>query len=273
MGPRRGAAPVPGIPAGTAFVPKKRWGQNFLASEHVAEEMVSAMGIVPSETVLEIGPGTGVLTRHLLRTGAAVVCVEIDPALCGMLREGMGDAHPSLRVINGDILGCRLAGLCDGRLRVVTNAPYYISSGLLAMFCEQGESIADIHIMLQLEVGATLLASPGAKSYSRATVAMSLAHEIRRIMDVPRHLFSPEPRVDSVVLGMRPTRRLDQETRRRLDRLLGAAFRHRRKKLRNALGGTPFGETMARLGISLDLRADQVPPEDYLRVVRETPAG
>lgn len=272
MGPRRGPVPVPGIPDGLGFVPKKRWGQNFLTSEHVAEEMVSAMGIVPSETVLEIGPGTGALTRQLLRTGASVVCVEIDPALCAMLREGVGDAHPNLRVVNGDILGCRLAGLCDGRLRVVTNAPYYISSGLLALFCEQGDSIEDIHIMLQLEVGETLLASPGAKAYSRATVMMSLTHGIRRIMDVPRHLFNPEPRVDSVVLGMRPTRRLDQGTRRRLDRLLVAAFRHRRKKLRNALGGTPFGEAMARLGIPLDLRADQVPAEDYLRVVRETPA-
>lgn len=246
--------------------PKAVWGQNFLVDGRVAAGIVSCAGIARSDTVLEIGPGKGALTGHLLRSGARVVGVEIDPALCENLRCSLGKEHPNLEVHNADVLRCRLADLCDKRMRVVTNAPYYISSDLLGLFREQGESIADIHVMFQREVGESLLAQPGSKDYSRISVLMSLTHEIEQVMEVPRACFSPEPQVDSVVLRMRPTRRVDAAGQRGLDRLLRAAFRHRRKKLRNVLAGTPAGTAAQEAGIDLDLRADQVAPEDYMRL-------
>ncbi len=249
--------------------PKKHWGQNFLVNDRIAEEIVAHMDCRPDDFFLEIGSGTGALTRHLLASGGRVVCVEIDPGLCTDLEGSLQKEKPGLVIVNRDILGCRLSEFGADRVRIATNAPYYISSSLLNLFLAQIESIDDIHIMLQLEVCDTLLAEPGCKEYGRMTVMMSLAYDIERLMDVPRAFFRPEPKVDSGVLRMVPSDRLDGRLHPMLNRILSAAFGGRRKKLRNSLAVLRGGEVMERTGFDLDRRAEEVPPGEYLGLAKE----
>ena len=246
--------------------PKKHWGQNFLRSDTVASRVVGLMEIEPEDCVVEIGPGTGVLTAHLARTRANVMCVEIDPELCRMLEARFAGEEGRIGIRNADILRCALADFVEGSCRIVTNAPYYISSKLMDYFRREYFGITDIHVMLQSEVCDVLLAKPETKDYKAATVIMRLFFQIDRLLDVPRTMFDPEPKVDSAVLRMVPRKGFDPSCAASLGTILAAAFGNRRRKLSNTLARIVERSGASGIQFGFDRRAEEVVPEEYYRL-------
>lgn len=237
--------------------PSKGLGQNFLVDGNVLRAIAEAGGAAPGESVLEIGPGLGVLTRELAARGAQVTALEKDERLRPVLAETL--AGLDVRVVWGDALKFDLDQLPEGS-RVIANLPYYISTALLTRFMESGR-FKSATVLLQREVAQRLSARPGENGYGFLSALVSLYGSARVLRDVPRGAFFPAPDVTSSVA------RLDfsgQKPEAGLVRLLAAALHHRRKTLRNnlRLGGfepDQIGRALQEAGVAPDARAEDVP--------------
>ena len=227
--------------------PSKALGQHYLADPNTARKVARLGGIEPGETVLEVGPGLGSLTLALRQAGAAVVAVEADARLLPALAEVLGD-DPLVRVEVADALRVDLAALAPEARRLVANLPYNIAATLVLKVLAEAPAIAHQVVMVQREVGERLAAAPGSPAYGAPSAKLAAQATARVLAPVSRRVFVPEPRVDSVLLGV--TRRqhpavagLDPAE---LGRVIDAAFGQRRKTLRNALRGLGPGRGRGR---------------------------
>lgn len=213
----------------------RRLGQHFLRPASV-EKLVRLIDPQPDDAFLEIGPGTGALTLPLAERARQVVAVELDHALV----RGLAPRLPAnARVLAADALTADLDGLLPtaGRLRLVGNLPYYVSSPLLRRLLELRGRAFDLHTMLQEEVADRVASPPGSKAYGVLSVLFGLWAELDVPLRFPPASFSPPPRVDSAVLRARfrnaPLAPVDDP--REFERLIHRAFAHRRKTLENNL--------------------------------------
>ena len=244
--------------------PRKALGQHYLADPNTARKVARLGGIEPGETVLEVGPGLGSLTLALRQAGAAVVAVEADARLLPALAEVLGD-DPLVRVELADALRVDLAALAPEARRLVANLPYNIAATLVLKVLAEAPAIAHQVVMVQREVGERLAAAPGSPAYGAPSAKLAAQATARVLAPVSRHVFVPEPHVDSVLLGV--TRRqhpaaagLDPAE---LGRVIDAAFGQRRKTLRNALRGLGLDaagvEALgAAAGVDLGQRAERL---------------
>jgi 16S rRNA (adenine1518-N6/adenine1519-N6)-dimethyltransferase len=254
--------------------PSKALGQHYLADPNTARKVARLGGIEPGETVLEVGPGLGSLTLALREAGAAVVAVEADPRLLPALAEVLGD-DPLVRVEVADALRVDLAALAPAAGRLVANLPYNIAATLVLKVLAEAPAIGHLVVMVQREVGERLAAAPGSAAYGAPSAKLAAQATARVLSPVSRHVFVPEPRVDSVLLGV--TRRqhpaaagVDQAE---LGRVVDAAFGQRRKTLRNALRGLGLDaagvEALGRAaGVDLGLRAERLDVERFAALAR-----
>lgn len=243
--------------------PRKRFGQNFLTDPNVIRNIVNAIAPRPDQHILEIGPGQAALTSALLPLCRQLTAVEIDRDLAVTLRQRFAD-RANFDLIEADALKVDFAALPDQPLRLVGNLPYNISTPLLFHLLQSGAQIADIHVMLQKEVAERMTANPGGKTYGRLSVAVALAAETTLLFQVPPGAFYPPPKVQSAVIRLRP--RGNALPWAELDRVLKAAFSARRKTLRNALGALFDADALAALEIDPGLRAENLTPEEFLRL-------
>jgi 16S rRNA (adenine1518-N6/adenine1519-N6)-dimethyltransferase len=268
--------------------PLKRFGQHFLIDQNISRKIVDLAAIQPHETVLEIGPGRGILTRSLCRKAQTVIAIEIDQALVDLLSgrapEGSGPAVPvddtaplpltvacgNLDLRIGDALEFDYGSLPIGTV-VVSNLPYYVSTPLLFKFFESTAKIDRLILMMQTEVAQRLTAAPGSKEYGVLSVLTQYRAAVRLAFRVSPHCFRPRPAVDSAVvhLQVKDARPLDIEQERRFVRLARAAFAHRRKTLLNSLRDEGYAvdavaARLTRLGIAANRRAETLSLEDYL---------
>jgi 16S rRNA (adenine1518-N6/adenine1519-N6)-dimethyltransferase len=233
---------------------QKRFGQNFLADVDVLEAILEAAAVTPGRSVLEIGPGLGILTGGLLAAGGAVTAVELDRGMVGHLSnefadaieaEAAGPAAPapnlpgSLRLVSGSVLDVDLHGLIEPPFDVVANIPYHVTSPILHVLLG-GEAPRPEHavLMVQREVAERIAAPAGAMSYLSVFVQYHAA--VRIVRRVPREAFEPAPDVESAVIALdvRPGDgewRLPAELEDDFWRLVQAGFRERRKMLHNVL--------------------------------------
>lgn len=255
-----------------AFRPRKRFGQHFLRDRNVVERMLVVFAPRPDDTVVEIGPGQGALTLPLLDRLGRLDVIELDrdlaaelPRLCAGRGEVVVHAVDALRFDFAELAG-------GGRLRVIGNLPYNISTPLLFHLLEQADAIEDILFMVQKEVAERLAAPPGGKDYGRLSVMIQWRFEVERLFDVGPGAFSPPPRVDSSIVRLRP-RRAGYTVRdpQRLSRLVQAAFAQRRKTLRNSLRGLVTAEQLAQAGIDPDRRAETLSPGEFMRLSEVIP--
>lgn len=228
--------------------PKRRLGQNFLTGNHYPQRIVDSVRPAPGESILEIGPGEGALTRLLLATGARVTAIEIDPDLVPQLRQKFGDTN-RFELLEADALRvdfCRLFA-AGSRIRVVANLPYYISTPLIQRLIEHRHCIAEMTLMLQREVVERIIAPPGGKEYGYLSVLVQLHAEVASLFDVPPGAFRPAPKVTSSVvrLRLRQTPVVPLISERRFLILAQVLFAQRRKTILNNLRAG-FG----RLGIA-----------------------
>jgi 16S rRNA (adenine1518-N6/adenine1519-N6)-dimethyltransferase len=243
---------------------RKRFGQHFLHDPQVIARIVAAIEPRRGERVIEIGPGRGALTAPLLERLDQLTAIEIDRDLARALAERFG---PALEIVNRDVLEVDIAALrgTGPALRIVGNLPYNISTPLLFRLLEQRAAIRDMHFMLQKEVVDRMVASPGSKTYGRLTIMLAPWVRIERLLDVGPGAFTPAPKVSSAVVRLTPldTPPFDIGTAARFERVVRAAFSHRRKTLRNALKGTVDVTVLERLGIDPGARPEQLAPAQY----------
>jgi len=238
--------------------PKKRFGQHFLHDHHVVSQIVSAFSPTSDDPVVEIGPGTGVLTRALLEKLGHLYAVELDRDLAVRLSAEFSPEHFTLH--SADALKfdfCRLAP-SDRKLRLIGNLPYNISTPLLFHLLDQAGCIQDMLFMLQKEVVDRMCAEPDGKDYGRLSVMIQYRCAVEKLFDVAPGSFTPPPRVDSSVVRLVPHAKPPVEINdpEMFARLVQAAFTNRRKVLRNTLKGLVTAETMSALGIDPVCRAE-----------------
>lgn len=236
------------------------------------EEIVALAEPLAHQTVLEIGPGLGILTAALLERGARIVAVEVDQRLVAHLRTRFADAlaDGTLRLVEGDVLDIALSDLIEPPYDLVANVPYHITSPLMH-HALGGEVRPDRFVlMLQREVAERIAAPPGQMSYLSVFVQYNAAVRVARI--VPAQAFEPAPEVQSALLvGRTIARRLDAEAEDQLWRLVQAGFRERRKMLHNvlprqlpAVGRDRFDAALAALDISPDRRPQTLSVDEWL---------
>ena len=254
-------------------------GQNFLVDPNLQRKIVEAVGVEPGETVLEIGPGQGALTQHLVEGVERLLLVELDRDLAADLTARYRD-RPSVEVIQDDILNLSLEKLVPdpGRLRVVGNIPYNLTTPILFHLLERPRPL-EILLMVQREVADRVLAPPGGKEYGALSVGVQTVAEAERVLHVPPGAFRPRPKVDSTVLRIRPLvpPPLEIGEEAALRRLTRAAFQWRRKQMGKilrdhpelAMGRTGAEAFLGSLGVDFRARPETLAPETFIRLSRE----
>ena len=251
---------------------RPRLSQHFLHDRRTARRIAECLRAPAGARVLEIGPGEGALTEHLLDRGWRVVAVELDPALAA----GLESRWPArdLTVVRGDALDYEPDG--EGPLYAIGNLPYAVTSPLLFHLLELSDriEIPEIVVMVQREVAERLAASPGTRAYGALTVGVGLSAEVELLFDVGRGQFRPPPKVRSTVVRLVPGGPPGLQTGRResVRRLVRSAFEQRRKQLRNSLkaeleplvAGRTEVDTIA--GIDLRRRPETLSVEEWMRL-------
>jgi 16S rRNA (adenine1518-N6/adenine1519-N6)-dimethyltransferase len=178
---------------------RKSLGQHFLIDEAILSTIIDAAELSSKDTVIEVGPGLGILTTELARYAGNVIAVELDAQLASLLQRRLASLS-NLRVINADILKVKPSQLLGGKskYKVVANLPYYITSPVLRYFVEASPKPSLMVMMVQKEVGQAIVAGPG--KMSLLAVSLHMYSQARIISYVPSRCFYPQPKVDSVVL-------------------------------------------------------------------------
>ncbi|MGI9204222.1 MAG: 16S rRNA (adenine(1518)-N(6)/adenine(1519)-N(6))-dimethyltransferase RsmA [Woeseiaceae bacterium] len=237
---------------------RKRFGQHFLTSSEIIEQIIAAISPTAGQTIVEIGPGQAALTDSLAASGADLHAIEFDRDLAATLKKRFSGLA-NVKIHEADALRFDFSTL-GPNLRVVGNLPYNISTPLLFHLLKFNKHIFDAHFMLQKEVVDRMSATPGNKTYGRLTVMLGYQMEVAPLFDVPATAFSPPPRVLSTVVRMRPIPdpgyRVDNSSL--LADLVRTAFSRRRKTLRNALQGLATESEIEAAGISPGDRPEQV---------------
>lgn len=262
-----------GLLARHGIHPSRRKGQSFLIQPDIAGRIARAAEIPPGATVLEIGPGLGILTAALAPLCRRLLAIEIDPRLVGVLEAEAG-LPPNVEIIQGDALETDLAALAR-RWRapavVVSNLPYAASTPLLFHLLEAGPVLGRWVLMLQREVAERILAAPGGKDYGALSVPLQLFTDVKRLFSVGRANFHPRPAVDSVVLRFDVHSPEDAGVAdpALLRALVREAFGQRRKTLANALSGLlgpSAAAVLERAGIDPRARGETLSPPDFARL-------
>ena len=248
---------------------RKRFGQHFLSDQDVLSRIVGVMAIKPDDRVLEIGPGRGALTSHLLSETDQLDAVEIDRDLVPILSA----QFPALKLINADILNVDLHELFHRPTRVVGNLPYNISSPLLLKLADFAKThpdrFVDGHFMLQKEMAERMSAQPGTKAWGRLSVIMQLTFSVDHLFDVAPESFDPPPKVWSSVIRVAPSdtvAKVSPVEMAAIDEVLRNAFAQRRKRLANALKTLNIDWSL--VDVSPDVRADDVTLSQYVALAR-----
>ena len=251
-------------------------GQHFLIDKNIVRKIVRLAQLQPGETVLEIGPGRGILTEALLEASGLVVAIELDAALCAHLRETIG-ARPNFQLIEGDALAFDYAQVSSPFL-VVANLPYYVSTPLLFRLLEQRRRIDRLVLMLQEEVAVRLAAAPGGKEYGALSIAAQLWCDVRVSFKVPASCFRPKPKVGSAVVALMPLAQPKVAVRdeKMFFKVVRGGFAHRRKALLNSLRdegfeAAPTAAALKKAGIDPRRRAETLSLAEFASLADALP--
>lgn len=250
-------------------IPRKRFGQNFLQDQGVIADILNAVSPENGDVFVEIGPGLAALTRPLLERIPHLDAVEIDRDIVAHLATQFPPER--LTIHNADALAFDFGALAlqiapTGKIRLIGNLPYNISTPLLFHLASFGHMINDMHFMLQKEVVDRMVAEPGTPDYGRLSIMLQYRFVMDRVLNVPPEAFNPPPKVDSAVIRMIPWPELPYKAQDELllEEIVQTAFAQRRKTLRNNLKGITSDAELERLGINPGCRAENVSVEQYV---------
>lgn len=251
-------------------IPRKRFGQHFLADDAIIDGIVRAIDPRPGQAMVEIGPGLAALTQPLVERLGRLMVIELDRDLAARLR-----AHAQLEVIESDVLRVDFTELAGRhgpqKLRVVGNLPYNISTPILFHLLTHVAVIEDQHFMLQKEVIDRMVAEPATADYGRLSVMLQWRYAMENVLFVPPASFDPPPRVDSAVVRMVPHAQPALLDPKRLEEIVQVAFSQRRKLLRHTLGRWLEDQGVTQ-HFDLQRRAEEVPVAEYVALAQTTAA-
>jgi 16S rRNA (adenine1518-N6/adenine1519-N6)-dimethyltransferase len=251
--------------------PKRSLGQHFLVDENILRVIGRLAELAPADVVLEIGPGLGVLTRHLAARVARVHAVELDASLEPHLR----DAGANVALHLGDALQLDLAALAPDATKLVANLPYNVATPLLVESLDGLPGIERWCVMVQREVADRLFAEPGTKAYGAVSVLVQLVCERTGFHPVSRTVFRPPPNVDSALVAFRRVALPDDYAR--VKRVVAGAFAHRRKTLPNSLALAAVASraeaaaALAAIGRDASVRAEALAPAEFVALTEALP--
>ena len=250
----------------TSHRPRKRFGQHFLIDPGVIGAILDAVSVDGNDTVVEIGPGQGAITRSLARQAGTFHAIELDRDLAAKLCSDYA-SDESVAIHQADALAFDFGALGTS-LRIVGNLPYNISTPLLFHLLEYKAQIADMHFMLQKEVVDRMAAGPGSKAYGRLSIMLGCHFTIDALFDVDRQAFDPPPAVTSAVVRLAPlpAGSYDIRDEAALSKLVAQAFSQRRKTIRNSLKKVADEAMLESAGIDPGLRPEAIAIADYVRL-------
>ena len=268
--------------------PRRAQGQHFLVDENILEKILQAAALGMDDLVIDIGAGPGALSLSMAQRVNGVIAIEQDRGLAALLREQARlRGLANVTVIEGDVRRLDLESLCrvpetghssaqiQGKVKVVANLPYYLTTPLLFQLLQGNCRPAMLVLMVQLEVARRMLADPGSKDYGTLTVLCRYYCRGSLLFKVSRHVFYPQPAVDSavVLLETLPSPSVTVSDEALFWRIVRAAFQKRRKTLLNALDGVadrsrPEWElVLARAGIAPGRRGETLSPDEFAKMV------
>jgi len=255
---------------------KKSLGQNFLIDKNFVDKIVESADI-ENQNVLEIGPGIGTITYEMAKTAKKVVAIEIDQSLMPILDQNL-EEFDNAKVINEDILKVDLKNLVEEEFngesfKVVSNLPYYITTPIIEKLITTGIPCKDMTIMVQKEVGQRMVASEVDKEYSSLSVFIKFYTEAKTLVNLPKSVFMPQPKIDSTILNLKLRiydENVDQET---LFKLVRAGFNKRRKTILNSMSDVVDKEDLKvafeKTGLKANLRAENLSIDDYIKLANQ----
>ena len=248
--------------------PKKSLGQHFLTDKNIAEKIVSSLPDHPP-LVLEIGPGTGVLSGLLLQDDSKeYLFIETDRESVDYL----GERFPGIenKLIHDDFLKADLKGLLHDNYQIIGNLPYNISSQIFFRMLEDKDRMQSAVVMIQKEVAERIKANHGNKTYGILSVLLQTWYDIEYLFTVSEHVFNPPPKVKSAVIRLRRNNTLDIgcDTKHYFN-VVKSGFNQRRKTLRNSLKALISGKDTSSIEDLLDKRAEQLSVEDFIELANQ----
>lgn len=255
---------------------KKSLGQNFLIDKNFVDKIVESADI-ENQNVLEIGPGIGTITYEMAKTAKKVVVIEIDKSLIPILEQNL-EEFDNVKIINEDILKVDLVKLIeeefDGEsFKVVSNLPYYITTPIIEKLITTGLPCKDMTIMVQKEVAERMVAGEKDKEYSSLSVFIKFYTDAKVIVNLPKSVFMPQPKIDSTILNLKLRiydENVDQET---LFKLVRAGFNKRRKTILNSMSDVVDKEDLKvafeKTGLKANLRAENLSIDDYIKLANQ----
>ncbi len=254
---------------------KKGLGQNFIYDEDLLASLVEAAGVGSEDEVLEIGAGSGNLTRELCRRVRKVTSIELDERLLPLIRVSC-EPYGNLELVQGDAMELNLEEMMgrDREISVVANIPYYITTPLLTRLLTSGLRIRHMAVMVQKEVADKMCAGPGEEGWGMLALRIRQSCDVLRVVDVPRTWFTPVPKVDSafVVLEMREVPRVQPRSEEDFYRVAAAGFAQRRKTMANAIMATfriekaRAVEWLEKAGLDEKVRGEKLTLEELCRL-------
>ena len=246
----------------------KRFGQNYLIDRNIVNKIINEFCPNHEDTIIEIGPGLGILTEQLVNSQAKVIGVEIDNRVIENLRE----RFPSLELINMDILDIDLVDIKNKfpqKLRVIGNIPYNITSPILFKLIENRSFIEDAMFMVQYEVAKRIVSPKGNKDYGILSVILNFFAEVELCFKVPPTVFRPAPKVDSAIISLKLKDFRENFDDKLFINVVKSAFGNRRKSLKNSFGNSIFSAyNLSGSSIDLTKRAEQLGIEDFIQLTR-----
>lgn len=253
---------------------KKKFGQNFLTDNNIIVNTVSSVLLQEDDLVIEIGPGSGMLTKEILKK-CRVLAYEIDTHLIGTLSNIPN--NEKLTIIWDDFLKRDVVKDIEkfryNKLYIIANLPYYITTPIITKVIESDLDVSKMVIMVQKEVGDRFSSKPGNKEYGSITVFLNYYFNIKKLFDVSRNCFYPKPNVDSVILMLeKKNDTYNVKDREKLFKLIRDSFSFKRKTIKNNLKGYDLNkveEVLINNGYSLSSRAEELPLDVFIQIANE----
>ena len=259
--------------------PKKQMGQNFIVDPGFTEKIVKLAEILPEDIILEIGAGLGALTIPLARRAQKVFAVEKDRQIIPILNlEILVSGLTNISIIEKDILSVDVKALVEdmgGKIVVMGNLPYNISSQILVQLVRSREGISRAVLMFQKELAQRITAETGCKDYGRLTVMLRYCTDIKKLFNAKASLFFPKPKVDSQILEVKFRKKIEHEAtdEQFLFKVIKSGFGNRRKTLKNALSASDLNidsntatMVLEKSGIDPIRRAETLTVEEFVRL-------
>lgn len=249
----------------------KSLGQNFLVDKNFVDKIVDAAD-VSGENVIEIGPGIGTITYEMAKVAKKVVAIEIDDSLIPIIEENMAE-FDNFKLIHEDILKADLEKIvaeefAGESFKVVSNLPYYITTPIIEKLVTSNLPCTDMTIMVQKEVADRMLATEKDKEYSSLSVFVKYYSDAKKVTNVPKSVFMPQPKIDSTVLKLELRKYTDDVDEKKLFSLIHAGFNKRRKTILNSLSDAVEKDKLRlafeKLGIKDNLRAENLSLDDFI---------